>query len=133
MLKLILGGTGIKEGVGLTDYGILVIETDGTINKNDTLKSAFGAADRFNVPWSVLRDRLVHIVSTPEFEAYHSTQRPSSPVCEKCSVLHVCGGGMPTHRWSDKQGFNNPSVFCHDQQVLISRMQYWIGRQRHAA
>lgn len=133
MLKLILGGSGIKEGVGLTDYGILVIETDGTINKNDTLKSAFGAADRFNEPSSVLRDRVVDVVRAPEFGAYHSAQRPTSPTCTTCPVLQVCGGGMPTHRWSDAQGFNNPSVFCRDQQVLIARMQYWIARQRCAA
>ena len=38
MMKLLLGGGGAKEGVGLTDYGILVIDTDGTVKKNDTLK-----------------------------------------------------------------------------------------------
>jgi uncharacterized protein len=33
MMKLLLGGVGVKEGVGLTDYGILVIDTDGSVKK----------------------------------------------------------------------------------------------------
>jgi uncharacterized protein len=30
LMRLILGGEGRKEGVGLTDYGIIVIDTDGS-------------------------------------------------------------------------------------------------------
>ncbi len=30
---------GIKEGIGVTDFGIAVIDTDGTVTKNDTLKN----------------------------------------------------------------------------------------------
>jgi len=33
MIKLLLGGVGVKEGVGLTDFGILIIDTDGAIKK----------------------------------------------------------------------------------------------------
>ncbi len=29
MIKLILGGAGVKEGIGLTDFGIVVVDTDG--------------------------------------------------------------------------------------------------------
>ena len=53
MVKLVLGGSGTKEGIGLTDYGVLVIDSDGSITKNDTLKSSFDGADRFDAPWSV--------------------------------------------------------------------------------
>jgi uncharacterized protein len=128
LLKLILGGAGRKEGVGLTDFGIVVIETDGTINKNDTLKSTFGAADKFERGWSILRHRLADVVVSTEFESYHRAQRPSSPICLNCGELAICGGGMPAHRWSAEKGFNNPSVFCADQQYLIRRMREWIVR-----
>jgi uncharacterized protein len=133
MLKLLLGGASVKEGVGLTNFGILVIETDGTINKNDTLKSAFGAADRFNVNWSILSDSLIAVVRSEEFERYHDAQRPTSLTCKSCPDLGVCGGGMPAHRWSDDARFDNPSVFCADQRLLIAKMRHWIARQRSAA
>ena len=56
MVKLVLGGTGTKEGVGLNDYRMLVIDTDGSITKNDTLKSSFdGQTDSMSL------GRYIHI------------------------------------------------------------------------
>jgi len=133
MLKLLLGGRGEKEGVGLTDYGIVVIDTDGRITKNDTLKVAYAGADQFVESWSVLRNRLVDVVNRPEFGAYHELQRPTAEVCRACPDLHVCGGGMPAHRWQDDNGYNNPSVFCADQKLLIEHMRRWLVRARIAA
>jgi uncharacterized protein len=133
MLKLLLGGMARKEGVGLTDYGILIIDTDGSVSKNDTLKSAGMAADQFVRPWSVLKHALHEVVSSPEFESYHAAQHPTSPVCLACPELAVCGGGMQTHRWSAAGSFDNPSVFCADQRLLIGRMREWIKWHTKAA
>lgn len=126
MIKLTLGGRARKEGIGLSDYGILVIDTDGSINKNDTLKSTADGADSFQTPWSVLNDRLSDVVATEEFRSYHEAQRPTSKVCKACPDLHVCGGGMPTHRWSDENGLDNPTVFCADQRLLIARIGEYL-------
>jgi uncharacterized protein len=129
MLKLLLGGRARKEGVGVSDYGILVIDTDGSIRKNDTLKSSRPGADTFPVAWSVHTHRLQDVANTPEFEAYHVAQRPTSGLCLGCPDLSVCGGGIPAHRWSTSRGFDNPSIFCADQRFLIERMRGWIERQ----
>jgi uncharacterized protein len=133
MLKLLLGGKSRKEGVGLNSYGILVIDTDGSVNKNDTLKSSFADADRFGAHWSVLTDNLSEVVGTKEFEDYHRSQLPTAPVCLSCQDLAVCGGGMPAHRWSRDNGFANPSVFCADQHRLIDLMRRHLSRRRLAA
>ena len=76
MLRLIMGGKSNKEGVGTTDYGILVIDTDGSINKNDTLKVARKAADRFDrASWTISfgqlngccpKSRLLRLLSPTE-------------------------------------------------------------------
>ena len=127
MLHLIMGGKAHKEGVGITDYGILVIDTDGQVNKNDTLKVAHKAADHFErASWSILSDSLLDIVRSPTYSDYHLQQRPTAPKCHACSELHVCGGGMVAHRWSDDRGFDNPSIFCADQLLLIARMREWL-------
>ncbi|WP_443018481.1 cyclophane-forming radical SAM/SPASM peptide maturase YhhB [Sphingobium sp. Leaf26] len=125
MLRLLLGGRSVKEGVGDEDYGILVVETDGTITKNDTLKSA-GGGDRFKEIWTV-HDDLLEIVASEAFKKYHRSQKPSSPVCLSCPDLRVCGGGMPTHRWSARNGLDNPSVFCADQRRLIDHMRQTLS------
>lgn len=126
MIKLLLGGAARKEGVGLSDYGIMVIDTDGTISKNDTLKSTTNAGDVFSENWSVVRDRLVDVVRSREFRDYHSSQRPISSVCRTCADLAVCGGGMPTHRFSAERGLDNPSVFCSDQKMVVARLRQWL-------
>ncbi|HEX5262496.1 MAG TPA: cyclophane-forming radical SAM/SPASM peptide maturase YhhB [Phenylobacterium sp.] len=122
MMRLLLGGAGVKEGVGLTDYGILVIDTDGAVKKNDTLKSS-PLGDTFDATWALGRQALADIAASPEFKAYHLAQRPSSPTCQACPHVRVCGGGMVTHRFKDGAGYDNPTVFCADQMLLIARME----------
>jgi uncharacterized protein len=122
MMRLLLGGAGVKEGIGLTDYGILVIDTDGAVKKNDTLKSS-PLGDGFDATWALGCNTLADIAASPEFRAYHLAQRPSSPTCLACPQLKVCGGGMVTHRFKDGAGYDNPTVFCADQKLLIARME----------
>lgn len=125
MMKLILGGAGVKEGVGLTDFGIIVVDTDGSVTKNDTLKST-PQGDRFERKWTIQRDDLVHVVRSPEFVSYHALQQPNSSICRACSEHSVCGGGMLAHRFDAVNGYDNPSVFCSDQKWLIARMRRYL-------
>jgi uncharacterized protein len=122
IIRLCLGGRGIKEGLGQQEYGIAIIESDGTLTKNDTLKSSFNGADRFDHKWSVHTDRLSEVFDSSEFRAYHAIQNPTCEACRNCEYLKVCGGGMPLHRWKEGTGFDNPSVYCTDQKVIIGRV-----------
>lgn len=121
--RLLLGGSSTKEGCGQRMYGIAVIDTDGTVTKNDTLKSAYDGADRFEKVWSVSTDRLFDIASSPEFTAYSRLQHPTSRVCQACSLLSVCGGGMPLSRWHPNTGLANPSIYCADYKRVIGHIQ----------
>ncbi|MCZ5510163.1 hypothetical protein O5475_05465 [Escherichia coli] len=47
ILKIYLGGSPIKEGKGNNEFGILIIESDGEIRKNDTLRASFEGVDFF--------------------------------------------------------------------------------------
>jgi uncharacterized protein len=125
-IKLMLGGVGTKDGVGLTNYGVLIIDTDGSITKNDTLKSSFDGADRFDEKWSVHTDCLAEVLGSPEFGEYHRMQQPSSKSCLTCPELRVCGGGMTLHRWHDDNGYDNPSVYCADQMLLINHIRRYL-------
>jgi uncharacterized protein len=119
MIKVILGGIVSKEGLGVTDYGILIIDTDGTVMKNDTLKSSFNGADKFLKPVNVKNDRLMDFLKTKEFSDYRKLQKPTNETCINCELLSICGGGMILHRYSNDNGFNNSSVYCSDQKFLI--------------
>ncbi|WP_375459851.1 cyclophane-forming radical SAM/SPASM peptide maturase YhhB [uncultured Enterovirga sp.] len=126
LIKLVLGGAGAKEGVGITDFGILIIDTDGSITKNDTLKST-PSGDRFDSNWTVEANDLNRIVQSREFLTYHKMQRPSSSICKACPELSVCGGGMLSHRYDGDTGYDNPTVFCSDQKLLIGRLRRYLA------
>lgn len=128
LIKLCLGGRGLKEGSGQECFGIAIIDTDGTINKNDTLKSTFAGADRFSEHWSVHTHQLADVFASDEFRAYAQIQRPTSHACQRCPDLAVCGGGMPLHRWREGSGLDNPSVYCSDQRRLIEAIRQRLRR-----
>ena len=127
MIKLCLGGASRKEGRGSDPYGILVVETDGELRKNDTLRASFDGADRFGKPWNMTTTPLSTVLSSQEFIAYTSMQVPESSVCRTCDLLAVCGGGMPLYRWSAERGYDNPSVYCHDHKAMIRHTLARLG------
>lgn len=127
MMKLMLGGCGTKEGMGATDFGIVIIDTDGSVTKNDTLKSTYQGADRFAQQWSVHTHQLTDVANASEFAMYHALQRPTAAACLSCPELRVCGGGMPVNRWRDDTGYDNPSVYCADQLFLIGHMRHRLA------
>ena len=119
IIKLCLGGASQKEGRGKDRHGILIVETNGEIRKNDTLRASFEGADRFGSRWNVTTTSLSMVLSSQEYIAYTGMQAPASSRCRNCSLLAICGGGMPLYRWSADSGYDNPSVYCHDHMVFI--------------
>ena len=125
VLKLCVGGTSRKEGRGEDQHGILIIETDGEIRKNDTLRASGEGADRFDKKWNITTTPLSTVLSSQEYITYLRMQVPESRDCRRCSLLSVCGGGMPLYRWSAERGYDNPSIYCHDNAIFI---QHAIAR-----
>lgn len=123
IIKLILGSRETKDGIGVIDSGIAIIDTDGSITKNDTLKSSYNGADRFTHEWSVHSHSLAEVLTSSEFTEYHAAQRPSCETCLTCPDLQVCGGGMTLHRWRNDNGYDNPSIYCADQRLLIGHIR----------
>ena len=119
MIRLMLGSPSTKEGRGVEPYGILIIETNGEIRKNDTLRSSFDGADFFQARWNVVKTEISDLLGSEEFDSYSQMQIPTSTECSSCDHLEVCGGGMPLYRWSNARGYNAPSVYCKDHAKVI--------------
>jgi len=134
MIKSLMGGIVTKEGLGLTDFAIVIVDTDGTIMKNDTLKSTYNGADKFDQPLNIKEASLLDFLASTEFDEYRKMQRPTNSKCLNCPELHVCGGGMILNRWSKENGFDNPSVYCADQLHLAKAIRKTLASYdlRHA-
>lgn len=125
IIRLSMGGNSSKEGKGKGQelFGILIIETDGEIRKNDTLRLSFDGADFFTVRENVRHTSLARVINSNEFKAVSELQNPTSSTCLNCPVLDVCGGGMPLYRWSNNNGYDNPSVYCKDHLIFIKNVE----------
>jgi uncharacterized protein len=122
ILTLAMGGESQKEGSGTTKFGIAVIETDGEIRKNDTLRTTFDGADFYKKRPTVFNTSLKDFVNSTEFIEANSEQTELPEECKNCEVANICGGGMLLTRYSSENGFNNPSIYCNDHKLYINHI-----------
>jgi uncharacterized protein len=125
IIKLLLGGKSSTELVGLSPIGAVVIETDGSIEQSDILKSAFSGAPHTGL--HVSRDTFDSVLRVPAFVARQIGVRALGEECRACEIRQVCGGGLYAHRYREGHGFANRSVYCPDLFRLISHIKNAIA------
>jgi len=121
IMRLVLGGASTTELIGLAPVRMVVIETDGSIAQEDTLRVAFDGAPATGL--HVSRDSFDVALERPEIAARQIGERGLSPQCRACDIRRVCGGGLYSHRYRDGTGFANPSVYCPDLMALIGHIR----------
>ncbi|MFD8822839.1 FxsB family cyclophane-forming radical SAM/SPASM peptide maturase [Streptomyces sp. NPDC059605] len=116
-VALLLGLPGATESLGLDPVDAIVVETDGTIEQVDSLKSAYdtAAATGLDVFHHTFDDALRH----PGVAARLTGADALAAACRACPLLTVCGGGHYAHRYRAENGFANPSVYCADLERLV--------------
>jgi uncharacterized protein len=128
ILAALHGRPSQTESLGLTPSDMLVIETDGSIEMADTLKTAYDGAAQTG--FDVFHDDLDRAAAFPGFAEQRRESDGLSQTCAACPVSAVCGGGLYAHRYSAAGGFVNPSVYCAD---LLDTITYIRERSGSAA
>jgi uncharacterized protein len=121
IMQLLLGGASDSEIVGLAPARMVVIETDGSVQQEDTLKIAFAGAPATGL--HLKRDPLDAALLLPQVVARQIGVRALSAQCRACPIHAICGGGLYSHRYREGTGFSNPSVYCPDLMALISHIR----------
>ncbi|WP_045745896.1 FxsB family cyclophane-forming radical SAM/SPASM peptide maturase [Actinoplanes rectilineatus] len=128
IMALLCGGVSRTEMLGLRPPSAVVVESDGTYEGDDALKTTdSGPATGLSVHTHSLDDLLAH----PAIAAGRRGLESLGPQCRACPVVTVCGGGLQAHRYSPGApggDFSRPSVYCEDLFALIGHV-----RQRLAA
>lgn len=99
----------------------LIIETDGSIETVDGLKSCGDGFTKEGI--HIENHELIDAIQAPLIQLYHESHVKLPDMCRKCPISEICGGGFLAHRYSHENGFNNPSVYCHDLVKIIARVQ----------
>jgi uncharacterized protein len=98
---------------------IIVVRSDGELQIDDTFIPASewrNFLPRINISETDLKDYLKNDVFN-EIDGIYA-KRPEQ--CDKCVWRNICNGGDLENRYSRKNGFNNPSVYCDGL-----KMFYW--------
>lgn len=120
LLTTATGGASRTEAVGLGPADLAVIETDGTYEQVDSLKSAFDGAAVTGL--DVFRHPVDDVAAHPMIAVRQSGLSGLSATCRECAVVRQCGGGLFPHRYRSTTHFANPSVYCPDLKELITSM-----------
>lgn len=126
IIRGVLGHPSRVESIGLSPARLVVIETDGSIEQNDSLKSCYAGAA--HTGYDVHRDTFDAVLSLPQVVARQIGAAALSETCQGCDVRDVCGGGFFPHRYRQGSGFLNPSVYCDDLGKLIRHISRRVHR-----
>ncbi len=122
MCRLIMGGESRSDMFGNSALGFVFVEVDGEIEGLDVLRldgegvSACGA--------NVLANDFSAIAQLSDFHdraIFRGLPLPGG--CMDCPERRTCAGGYLPHRYSAARGFDNPSAWCTDIQLLFSYLR----------
>ncbi|MHA6760807.1 FxsB family cyclophane-forming radical SAM/SPASM peptide maturase [Streptacidiphilus sp. PAMC 29251] len=121
VLRTLRGLNSLTESLGLDPADLVVIDTDGTIEQADSLKTAFdgAAATGFDIFTHDLDTAARH---PGMIDRQHGLEGLCAQ-CRSCPVVESCGGGLYAHRYHAGTGFDNPSVFCPDLLELVTHIK----------
>ncbi|MFD6226047.1 FxsB family cyclophane-forming radical SAM/SPASM peptide maturase [Streptomyces sp. NPDC060232] len=128
IIALLLGLPATTETLGLAPAATAVIETDGSIEQADSLKSAYEGAAATGMALDT--HSFDQLLEHPGFAARQLGRDALAAGCRACELVEVCGGGHYPHRYRAGEGFRQPSVYCADLQVLIRHIATAV---QHAA
>lgn len=121
IIGLVFGATNSTEDIGGRKTEFVVIETNGGIEPPGALKACEEGLTKVGL--NILTHEMKDVYEVPLFATFLSGQERLCQTCQKCPIVSVCGGGKLAHRFSSKNGFDNPSVYCADLMKLVTHVQ----------
>ncbi|MEU9375270.1 FxsB family cyclophane-forming radical SAM/SPASM peptide maturase [Streptomyces sp. NPDC048255] len=128
IIALLLGLPAATETLGLAPATTAVIETDGSIEQADSLKSAYEGAAATGMTLDT--HSFDQLLDHPGLAARQLGREALAGCCRACELVEVCGGGHYPHRYRAGEGFRQPSVYCADLTALIRHIAAAV---QHAA
>jgi len=117
----ILGNDIMADYLGNKNNEVLVVETDGTMEAVDGLKSCGNGFTKTGA--NVNSHSINQALDTPLAKLYHYSHKHLCKKCKLCPINETCGGGDLANRYSSEKGFDNPSIYCSDLEKLITHIQ----------
>jgi uncharacterized protein len=121
MVTALLGNDPPTEGVGYKPVELCTVMTDGSVEAHDVLRIAgYGVTQ---TSFNIFEHAIDDVRNEPRWQAARNASITLCEKCRKCKFMNACGGGYLPHRFSKKNGYDNPSVYCDDLYAMFENMQ----------
>lgn len=110
------------DAFGFGDVSLLTIETDGFYHDLDVLKITQEGISSLDCH---IKDYAIdEVILSPKIQSHRKllSFEGLSDTCKACPEVNICGGGAVPHRY-DKNGFQNPTIYCREMLSLISHIR----------
>jgi uncharacterized protein len=130
LMSLLVGGPSDTEAVGLDSANAITVETDGSLEVTDALKTSAPGLGATGL--NVQDDALDRAACHPLVLAAQRRLASLSAACRACRYVGLCGGGQFSHRFGTDGGFLHRSVYCADLLALIGHIERRLERELRA-
>jgi len=121
MVTALLGNDSPTEGVGYKPIELCTVMTDGTVEAHDVLRIAGDGVTQ--TTFNIFTHAIDEIRGEPRWKAARDASINLCEKCRQCKFMNACGGGYLPHRFSKKNGYDNPSVYCDDLYATYQHIQ----------
>ena len=131
MISALLGNHSPTEGVGHKPIELCTIMTDGSVEAHDVLRIA---GDGFTgTTFNIFEHAIDEVRNEPRWKAARDASLNLCAKCRQCKFMNACGGGYLPHRFSKKNGYDNPSVYCDDLYAMFDDMQSVLAKHLYVS
>jgi uncharacterized protein len=130
IIRLLLGGHTLVESAGLDPINLIVVEADGDIEGLDSLKGTYDRATSLGL--NVRQNSFDEAAGHLSIIARQIGAEALCDTCRVCPLLAVCGAGYLPNRYSEANGFLNPSIYCRDLEAVIQHIKGRVARDLDA-
>jgi uncharacterized protein len=121
MVTALLGIDAPTEGVGYRPIELCTVMTDGTVEAHDVLRIAGEGVTR--TTFNIFEHAIDEVRNELRWKAARDASIDLCEKCRQCKFMNACGGGYLPHRFSKKNGYDNPSVYCDDLYETYEHVQ----------
>lgn len=131
MIASLLGNKSPTEGVGYRPVELCTIMTDGSVEAHDVLRIAGDGSTR--TTFNIFEHAIDDVRNEPRWKAAREASINLCAKCRECKFMDACGGGYLPHRFSRKNGYDNPSVYCEDLYSMFENVQSVLERHLYVS
>lgn len=127
LLTSVLGGEAHIESIGYGPIQTVAMLTDGALEPLDVLRIAgkgTTATER-----SIFTHTFQDVLDDRRWREAYDSALNLPDVCQQCEYAEACGGGFLPHRFSRRNGYDNPSVYCDDIKTIFAHIWERVSPQ----